>query len=96
MNVPDVVKTAMKMKAVIATEGPAIHSQGVTPRKPGWDMDAGASGLPRMMWMRPRGSLNQLGPLRPNQARNALTAPVAENRNSHSVVMATELVTEGK
>ena len=44
----------------------------------------------------PRGSWYQLGPLTPSQLSALFTAPVALNRNSHSTVMATELVTLGK
>ena len=44
----------------------------------------------------PDGSLNQLGPLIPSHDSASLTAPEVEKRNSHSTVMATELVTEGK
>ena len=46
--------------------------------------------------MMPLGSLNQFGPLMPNHERTALTAPLALKRNSHSTVIATELVTDGK
>ncbi len=44
----------------------------------------------------PRGSWNQFGPLIPTQPSTSFTAPVVLNRNSHSTVIATELVTDGK
>lgn len=96
MKVPDVVKIAIRMKAVMATEGPASHSQDEMPRKPGCAMDAGALVLPVRMWRTPRGSANQFGPVMVSLASRAFTAPDAENKNSQTVVMATELVTDGK
>ena len=65
MNVPVVVNTAMKMKRVIATDGPASQSHQLTPRKscsvsrPGPSVDPErAEGT----WRMPLGSLNQFGP----------------------------------
>ena len=44
----------------------------------------------------PRGSANQFGPSMLTHDRILLITPVALNRNSHSTVIATELVTDGK
>ena len=44
----------------------------------------------------PRGSVNQFGSVDADRARISLTTPVVLNRKSHSTVIATELVTEGK
>ena len=96
MNVPDVVKIAIRMKAHMATDGPASHSQVLIPNRTGCWRAAGPSPPPRMRWMMPRGSWNQLGPVMANSPRKALMAPDAENRNSHRTVIATEEVTDGK
>ncbi len=100
MNVPLVVKIAMMMNADIATEGPASQSHHETPRKPFRVSAVGARRrrrrAPSRMCRSPLGSLNQLGPSMPTRARIALTTPVVEKRNSHSTVIATELVTDGK
>ena len=99
MKVPLVVKTAMRMKTLIATDGPAIHSHQLMPRNslevrnsgPAWTPTA-----PRATCTIPRGSLNQFGPVMPIHESTSLTTPDVENRNSHSTVIATELVTDGK
>ena len=44
----------------------------------------------------PRGSANQFGPSMLSQESTEFTAPLAENRNSHSTVIATVEVTDGK
>ena len=99
MKVPEVVKIAIRMKALIATEGPASQSHHEIPRK---SLPARAPGAvstpktPSTMCSTPRGSANQFGPSRLNQDRILLTTPVALKRKSQSTVMATELVTEGK
>ena len=99
MNVPEVVKMAIMMKALIATDGPASHSHHEMPRN---SLEASASGAvsrpktPRTMCSTPRGSSNQFGPSIANHDSTLLTTPVGLNRNSHSTVMATELVTDGK
>src|SRR3546814_13121214 len=98
MNVPDVVNTAMRMNADMATDGPANQSHHVTPRKPLCVRAAGPDctpKIPRKLWMTPRGSLNQLGPLIPVHDNTSLIAPEVENRNSHRTVIATVLVTDG-
>ena len=51
---------------------------------------------PSRLWRIPRGSLNQFGPLPPKKASTGLTAPEAVNRNRKIVVIAIELVTDGK
>ena len=96
MNVPDVVKIAIRMNAHIATDGPEIQSQPLRPRKTGLLMPAGASPPPSIRWMMPRGSSNQFGPLIEKSSSMPLIAPEAENRNSHRTVMATDDVTDGK
>ena len=48
------------------------------------------------MWIRPRASVNQLGPLMPNQPRIVLITPVLWNRNRNVMLIATELVIDGK
>lgn len=96
MKVPEVVKIAMMMKAVIAIDGPEIHSQVEMPNRPGWLSAAGASPPPISRWKMPRGSANQFGPWMLSQDSTPLTAPLAENRNSQSTVMATVEVTDGK
>ncbi len=99
MKVPLVVKMAMKMNAVIATDGPPIQSHHETPRK---ELPVSAGG-PLFMpspasasWMIPDGSLNQFGPLMPTHDSTLLMAPDWLNRKSHRTVIATELVTDGK
>jgi hypothetical protein len=99
MKVPLVVNTASRMSAVIATDGPATHSHVVTPRKPGVCIQPGGSPTPTprsRLWSTPSGLLNQFGPLAPKNASTWLTAPEAVKRNSHTVVIAIELVTDGK
>jgi hypothetical protein len=98
MKVPLVVNTAMKMNAVMRRRPPS-QSHQETPRSVFCVRAAGpvlTPNRPRRLWMIPFGSLNQFGPLTPNQESTLLTAPVVLNRNSHSTVMATELVTDGK
>ena len=46
--------------------------------------------------MMPSGRLNQFGPSVPKKPMIWFTAPDAVNRNSQTVVIAIELVTEGK
>ncbi len=93
MNVPEVVKTAMRMKA---DHGDRRAGDPVPARDP---QDRGCSeGLsgpvtpnaPRAMWKMPRGSSNQFGPSMPTQLSTLFTGPVALNRKSHSTTMATE------
>lgn len=48
MKVPDVVKIAMKMKAVHAADGPASHSHQLIPRKPPPVKAAGALSTPNL------------------------------------------------
>ena len=99
MNVPEVVKMTMRMMANIATDGPDSQSHALTPRKLCSVSAAGPFLTPNAesrMWTMPRGSLNQFGPLTPNHLSIALMGPAALNRNSHSTVIATELVTDGK
>ena len=48
------------------------------------------------MWIRPRASVNQTGPWIPNQPRIVLITPVLWNRNRNVMLMATELVIDGK
>lgn len=99
MNVPLVVKTAMRISADIATEGPDSQSHHDTPRKSEPVSVAGpveTPRAPRATWTMPRGSLNQLGPSSPSRAMIALTGPANEKRKSQSTVIATELVTDGK
>ena len=48
------------------------------------------------MWITPRASVNQTGPWMPNQPRIVLITPVLGNRNGNVMLMATELVIEGK
>ena len=100
MNVPDVVKTAMKHERRHRDRRsgqpvpPADAEEAV--RRSGAAAPLSTPTAPSTMWKTPRGSLNQFGPLIPNQPSTLLTAPVALNRNSHSTVIATELVTDGK
>ena len=99
MKVPLVVNTAISTNADIATDGPASQSHQETPRKPA---PVSASGpfetptAPSATCTMPRGSLNQLGAATPIADMIWLTGPANENRNSHSTVIATELVTDGK
>ena len=100
MNVPDVVKTASSTKADIATDGPDSQSHQLTPRKSCSVSRLGAVGDARG-GRAPRGRSragrwNQFGPFMPTQPSTLFTAPVVLNRNSHSTVIATELVTDGK
>ena len=99
MKVPLVVNTAIRTKADIATEGPDSQSHHETPRKPVPVRASGPSVMPtaaRATCTMPRGSLNQFGAASPIADRIWLTGPANENRNSHSTVIATELVTDGK
>src|SRR4051794_34228142 len=99
MNVPLVVKIAIRMNANIATEGPASHSHQVIPRNPFVVSAWGPESMPiaaRPMWRMPFGSLNQFGPLMPTHESTSFTTPVVEKRKSQSTVIATELVTDGK
>src|SRR5690606_5447900 len=99
MKVPDVVNTARAISAVIATDGPAIHSHQVTPSGPSPARNEGTEFTPSQlstMWNTPRGSANQLGPLTLSQLRTPLTTPEAPNRYRNTTVIATELVTDGK
>src|SRR4029079_19372107 len=98
MNVPLVVKTAIRMNANMATDGPANHSHHEMPRNLVWTIHAGPSSgpSPSARWTRPRGSWNQFGPLMPTHDRISLTTPVALKRNSQRIVIATELVIDGK
>ena len=78
MKVPDVVKIAITMNALIATDGPASHSQKEIPRK-SLELQAGgcrvdAEGAQDDV-QTPRGSANQLGPSMLTQERTLLTAP---------------------
>lgn len=96
---PEVVKTAMRMKADTATEGPESQSHQLTPRSVPDSSAAGGELMPTAparMWKTHVGSWNQFGPVIPSSDGNLFTAPVALNRNSHKTVMATGLVTEGK
>jgi hypothetical protein len=89
----------MKMNAVIATDGPASQFHHDRPRKSFSVRKAGPDvtpTAPRALWRMPLGSWNQLGPLMPTHDRISLTTPEAEKRNSHSTVIATDAVTEGK
>jgi hypothetical protein len=98
MKVPLVVKTAISTKALIATEGPANQSHQLTPSRSWSVRNAGPVTpiAPRALWTTPLGSWNQAGPSIPSHDSARFTAPVCVKRNSHTTVMATELVTDGK
>ena len=51
---------------------------------------------PRIVVITPSWSYSQLGPVIPKTLRTLLTTPVVENKKMKTVVMAIELVTEGK
>src|SRR5690606_33905120 len=98
MKVPDVVKIASTMSTHIATEGPANQSHQLRPSGPpaAAAPDPSTPRPPSSRCSTPRGSANQLGPLTPSQPSTWLTAPEEVNRKMKIVVMAIELVTEGK
>ena len=99
MKVPLVVKIAMMMNTVIATDGPASQFHHDTPRK---SFPVSASGpsvmptVPKSMWRSPLGSASQLGPSMPIAPSTALTTPRVLKRNVKSTVIATDAVTDGK
>ena len=102
MKVPAVVQMASVMMAHIATDGPDDHWNQVSPRNSWSASQAGGFSVStspvrdRIRCPTPRGSANQFGPLIPNHASTALTAPDAVNRNRNTSEMATDDVTDGK
>ena len=73
MKVPLVVKIAMMMNTVMATEGPANQFHQERPRKSASVSAAGPSVTPtdpKRIWRMPLGSANQLGPLMPIAPRD--------------------------
>ncbi|GMA19513.1 hypothetical protein GCM10025862_15340 [Arsenicicoccus piscis] len=97
MKVPVVVQMARKISTIIATDGPDSHSHRDRPRTSAWAQPGlSMPNAPNARWNRPRGSENHAGPWIPNSPRKALTAPEFPKRNKKTVVMAIELVTDGK
>lgn len=99
MNVPEVVKIASRMNALIAQDGPASQSHHETPKKPWPTSIRGPLWIPNApsaACSTPAGALNQFGPWMPTQPSSLLMAPLVLNRKSQSTVIATELVTDGK
>ena len=82
--------------ANMATLGPAIHCQKVTPMNSFSTIQTGGSSIPitpRALWNRPLALSNQLIA---SPGRMALIAPWVWNRNTKIRVTAIELVMEGK
>src|SRR5690606_13897375 len=98
MKVPDVVKIARMMSTHIATEGPANQSHQLKPSGPSAAAapDPSTPTAPSSRCSTPRGSENQLGPSAPSQPSTWLTAPDEVKRKMKIVVIAIELVTDGK
>ena len=100
MKVPLVVKIAMMMNTVMATDGPASQFHHDTPRKSfsGERLRGRRSmpTVPKSMWRSPRGSASQFGPSMPTAPSTALTTPRVLKRKVKSTVIATDAVTEGK
>src|SRR5688572_22844690 len=102
MNVPDEVQTARKRRAHIATDGPAIHCHSESPRTslsanhPGGVCDSTTPRPSRAMWTRPRESLNHTGPSIPIHDSSVLMTPELWNRKRNVMLIATELVIDGK
>ncbi len=99
MSVPEVAKIAMKMSTHIATDGPLSQSHHSSPSGPSFASGPGALVTPntfKKLWMTPLGSESQFGPSTLRAASTAFTAPDEVNRKMKIVVIATELVTDGK
>ncbi len=102
MNVPDVVQMTRNNNAHMATDGPEIHchndnpSTAVSASQPGGCCGSTMPRLSSPMWIRPRASLNQRGPLMPNHPRIVLITPALWNRKRNVMLIATELVIDGK
>ena len=101
MKVPAVVQTTSAMMAHMATLGPEIHSHQLRLRTRGWPgPTAGCWGRRRAarrerLGTMPFESLSHCGPWMPTLDRMALSAPPLKTKRK-TVVIATELVTEGK
>ncbi len=86
----------------MATDGPAIHCHSESPKtsvsssQPGGVCGSTRPRLSSTMWITPRGSVNHVGPWMPNQPRTVLITPVLWNRNENVMLIATELVIDGK
>ena len=86
----------------MATDGPEIHCHSESPNTSVSSSHPGGfcgSTMPRLsspMWITPRASVNHTGPWMPNQPRIVLITPVLWNRNRNVMLIATELVIDGK
>ena len=100
MNVPLVVKIAIMMNADIATDGP--RSTPTTTRRGTLVREQSRAGRrgrpsPSAMWTMPSRVLEPVRAVDADPRQDLVDdAGGVEKRNSHSTVMATELVTDGK